>query len=73
MGSLSIWHWLIILFIVLIAFGGRGKVSEILGDFGKGIKSFKKGMQDDEGTGEPKALGEQTASGEAKSADRSKV
>lgn len=51
MGSLSVWHWLIFLAIVLIFFGGKGKISELMGDFAKGIKSFKKGMQDDE---EPK-------------------
>jgi sec-independent protein translocase protein TatA len=49
MGSFSIWHWLIVLVIVLVLFG-RGRVSEIMGDFGKGIKSFKQGM-DDEKTG----------------------
>ena len=47
MGSFSIWHWLIVLLIVLVLFG-RGRVSEIMGDFGKGIKSFKDGMNDDE-------------------------
>ncbi|KHK89326.1 twin-arginine translocase TatA/TatE family subunit [Novosphingobium malaysiense] len=47
MGSFSIWHWLIVLVIVLVLFG-RGRVSEIMGDFGKGIKSFKEGMNEDE-------------------------
>ena len=47
MGSFSIWHWLIVLMVVLILFG-RGRVSEIMGDFGKGIKSFKQGMADEE-------------------------
>ena len=47
MGSFSIWHWLIVLVIVLVLFG-RGRVSEIMGDFGKGIKSFKAGMKDEE-------------------------
>ena len=46
MGGLSIWHWLIVLFVVLILFG-RGRVSEIMGDFGKGIKSFKDGMNEE--------------------------
>lgn len=46
MGSFSIWHWMIVLVIVLVLFG-RGRVSEIMGDFGKGIKSFKEGMNDD--------------------------
>lgn len=49
MGFGSIWHWLIVLAIVLLLFG-RGRVAEIMGDFGKGIKSFKKGMDDDEPT-----------------------
>ncbi|MFO1154943.1 MAG: twin-arginine translocase TatA/TatE family subunit [Rhodospirillales bacterium] len=48
MGSFSIWHWIIVLAVVLLLFGGRGKVSQIMGDFGKGLKSFKKSMQDDE-------------------------
>lgn len=47
MGGFSIWHWLIVLLVVLILFG-RGRVSEIMGDFGKGIKSFKQGMADEE-------------------------
>lgn len=47
MGSFSIWHWLIVLVIVLVLFG-RGRVSEIMGDFGKGIKSFKDGMTEEE-------------------------
>jgi twin arginine-targeting protein translocase, TatA/E family len=47
MGSFSIWHWLIVLVIVLVLFG-RGRVSEIMGDFGKGIKSFKQGMNEEE-------------------------
>lgn len=46
MGSLSIWHWLIVLVVVLLLFG-RGKIPELMGDFAKGIKSFKKGMQEE--------------------------
>jgi sec-independent protein translocase protein TatA len=48
MGSLSIWHWMIVLAVGLLLFGGRGKVSELMGDFAKGIKSFKKGLADDD-------------------------
>jgi sec-independent protein translocase protein TatA len=48
MGSFSLWHWLIVLAVVLLLFGGRGKISSIMGDFGKGLKSFKKGMKDEE-------------------------
>jgi sec-independent protein translocase protein TatA len=50
MGSMSIWHWLVVAVIVLVLFGGRGKISDIMGDFAKGIKSFKKGMADDDAT-----------------------
>lgn len=46
MGFGSIWHWIIVLIVVLVLFG-RGRVSEIMGDFGKGIKSFKEGMAED--------------------------
>ena len=47
MGSLSIWHWLIVLAVVLVLFGGGNKVSSLMGDFAKGIKSFKKNMADE--------------------------
>ena len=48
MGTLSIWHWIIVLVVVLILFGGRGKTSQLMGDFGKGLKSFKRSMKEDE-------------------------
>ena len=41
MGAFSIWHWIIVLIVVLILFGGKGKLSSIMGDFGKGLKNFK--------------------------------
>jgi sec-independent protein translocase protein TatA len=47
MGGFSLWHWIIVLIVVLLLFG-RGRVSEIMGDFGKGIKSFKQGLSDEE-------------------------
>jgi sec-independent protein translocase protein TatA len=47
MGSLSIWHWALVILVVVLLFG-RGKVSDLMGDVAKGIKSFKKGMADDE-------------------------
>ena len=47
MGSLSIWHWIIVLAVVLLLFG-RGKVSDLMGDVAKGIKSFKKGLAEDD-------------------------
>jgi sec-independent protein translocase protein TatA len=48
MGSFSIWHWLIVLAVVLLLFGGRGKISQLMGDFGKGLKAFKKGVGGEE-------------------------
>jgi TatA/E family protein of Tat protein translocase len=52
MGGLSVWHWLIFLAVALLLFGGSGKISSIMGDVAKGIKSFKKGMaEDDDGRG----------------------
>ncbi len=47
MGSESLWHWIIVIGVVLLLFG-RGKVSELMGDVAQGIKAFKKGMQDDD-------------------------
>ncbi len=47
MGSFSIWHWMIVLLVVLLLFG-TGKVSNLMGDFAKGIKSFKKNMAEDD-------------------------
>jgi sec-independent protein translocase protein TatA len=47
MGIGSMWHWLIVLAIVLLLFGG-GKISGLMGDFAKGIKAFKKGLKEDE-------------------------
>ncbi|OYW61673.1 MAG: Sec-independent protein translocase TatA [Bosea sp. 12-68-7] len=47
MGGVSIWHWIVVGVIVMLLFG-RGKVSELMGDVAKGIKSFKKGMAEDE-------------------------
>ena len=54
MGSLSIWHWLIVGAVLLLVFGGRGKISDMMGDVAKGIKAFKKGMADDEAETAPK-------------------
>jgi sec-independent protein translocase protein TatA len=50
MGSFSIWHWLIVLVIVLVLFGGRGKITQVMGDFAKGINAFKKGIKEEEKT-----------------------
>jgi sec-independent protein translocase protein TatA len=56
MGSFSIWHWMVVLLVVLLLFGS-GKVSNLMGDFAKGIKSFKKNMAE-----EPDASMEASAS-----------
>ena len=47
MGSMSIWHWIVVIAVVLLLFG-RGKISELMGDVAQGIKAFKKGMSEDE-------------------------
>ncbi len=56
MGTFSIWHWLIVLVVVLVMFGGRGKLSSLMGDMAKGINAFKKGLK--EGDGADKVAGE---------------
>ena len=50
MGFTSIWHWLVVLVIVVVLFGGRGKLSALMGDLGTGLRNFKKGMNNDEET-----------------------
>jgi sec-independent protein translocase protein TatA len=65
MGSLSIWHWIVVIAVILLLFG-RGKISELMGDVAQGIKSFKKGMAEDdtakaEPTKEPKPIDHQGA------------
>jgi sec-independent protein translocase protein TatA len=55
MGSLSVWHWLIVLAVVLLLFGGRGKISQLMGDFGKGLSAFKKGVGAQEDPPPPQA------------------
>jgi len=68
MGSFSIWHLLILGAIVLVMFGGRGKVSDLMGDFGKGINSFKKGLA--EGKEEQRTI---NAEASATAANKDKV
>lgn len=58
MGSFSVWHWLIVLAVVLLLFGGRGKISQLMGDFGKGLQAFKKGVGGQEET-PPATAGQQ--------------
>jgi sec-independent protein translocase protein TatA len=55
MGSFSMWHWLVVGIVLLLVFGGRGKISDMMGDVAKGIKAFKKGMAEDEVVEAPKS------------------
>jgi sec-independent protein translocase protein TatA len=57
MGITSIWHWIIVLLVVMLLFG-RGRISDMMGDVAKGIKSFKKGLADDP---EPETSAQATA------------
>ena len=54
MGSMSIWHWIVVIAVVLLLFG-RGKISDLMGDVAQGIKAFKKGMSEDDKTAEKPA------------------
>lgn len=45
MGGLSVSHWAIVLLVVFVLFG-RGRISDVMGDFGKGLSSFRKGLTD---------------------------
>ncbi len=48
MGALSVWHILILAVVALLLFGGRGKISDLMGDVAKGIRSFRQGLNDPE-------------------------
>jgi sec-independent protein translocase protein TatA len=71
MGSFSIWHWAIVLLIVVLLFG-RGKISDLMGDVAKGIKSFKRGLAEEDTTDEPKAIPSEMAD-RSKDAAKDKV
>jgi sec-independent protein translocase protein TatA len=47
MGGFSVWHWLIVGIVILLLFG-KGRFSDMMGDVAKGLKSFKKGISEDE-------------------------
>lgn len=78
MGVMGIWQWVIVLAIVLLLFGGRGKISALMGDFGKGLKSFKKGVKDGDDDDDTKdvaekpkeAIEDKPQAGEAKAEDK---
>jgi sec-independent protein translocase protein TatA len=46
MGTFSIWHWLILIMVVALLFGGRGKISSLMGDLAQGIRNFREGLKD---------------------------
>ena len=52
MGSFSIWHWLIVLAIILVLFGGGGKIPRLMKDLGQGITAFRKGLKEPNKEGE---------------------
>ena len=54
MGSFSLTHWLVVILVIVLLFG-RGRTSDLMGDFAKGINSFKKGLNDDAAPGSPAA------------------
>jgi sec-independent protein translocase protein TatA len=67
MGGLSWIHILLFGLLILVLFGGRGKISDMMGDFGKGVNSFKKGLADG-GKEDPKVI-----NAEAKDKDKTTV
>ena len=48
MGAISIWHWAFVALVVVVLFGGKGKISNLMGDAAKGIKAFKDGLKDED-------------------------
>ena len=67
MGSFSIWHWLILIMVVALLFGGRGKISGLMGDFAHGIRNFKEGLKD---PNDPRPIADESV--EAKKTDEVK-
>ena len=70
MGSLSLWHWLIVILVVVLLFG-RNKISDLMGDMAKGVKSFKKGLADDDAP--PRPLEQKTVVDDASKVQPTKV
>lgn len=71
MGGLSIWHWIIVGGVVFVLFGGKFKISDVMGDVAKGIKAFKKGMaEDDAAEAKPVEPSERRAIEADKNADK---
>jgi sec-independent protein translocase protein TatA len=56
MGAISIWHILFVVVVLALLFGGRGRISGIMGDTAKGIRAFRDGLKGEEGHEEAKSL-----------------
>ncbi len=76
MGTFSVWHWLIVLVVVLVLFGGGGKIPKLMRDMGQGVNAFKKGLKEEdkvkdkaETVSEPEPAGTTTARVEGKEKD----
>ena len=63
MGTFSIWHWLIVLVVVLVLFGGGGKIPKLMRDMGQGINAFKKGLKEEDKNKDKVAADTQTEAG----------
>lgn len=67
MGSMSIWHWIVVGGVAFVLFGGKFKISDVMGDVAKGIKAFKKGLAEEEiaedKPAETRALDDKSAGG----------
>jgi sec-independent protein translocase protein TatA len=72
MGSMSLWHWIVVIGVVLLLFG-RGKISELMGDVAQGIKAFKKGMSEDDSAKDESPKIEPAKAEAAKTMDHSTV
>jgi len=81
MGTFSIWHWLIVLAVALLLFGGRGKIKSIMGDIGQGVTAFKKGLKEpekveetgQEAANEPKVIDRDAADDTSASLEKDKA
>lgn len=60
MGGLSIWHWIVVAAVAFVVFGGKFKISDVMGDVAKGIKAFKKGMTEEDAPSTPAAEAQKT-------------
>ncbi len=71
MGGLSIWHLILLAAIAVVLFGGRGKISDLMGDFGKGVMSFRKGLAEENLSAPPAQLTDENhGTGASTKADR---